>query len=425
MSGTRTERIGDAWVFTWPELDYRITLDRVHENGDGMHADLLIETAEPLKSTGRRGHIHWSRLNLGWAQGRGTLVKSLATQTKRAPEIWQELLEYAVVECRDAFRAGEPVVDLATISPRLTVPHLVEPLIPEGETSLIMADGESGKSWLALTLAITVRLGCELKGVWKPTRACPVLYIDYETGQTEVRRRLELLCRGLGLTEIPHIHYIGLQRGLAEEIGRLRKEIDRYEIGLVILDSIGPATAGDLVEGASVIRTMNALRSLRVTRMVLAHVSRQVAQQNNGRGYAYGSIFYENLSRSVWELRKDEEGGSGALGLFHRKSNMGPRHDPIGVKFIFDDAGKRVTPRSADVLIEPQLAQYAPLRLRVLTALRDGAKSIKTLSDDLDTPESTLRSLLRRMPEVIQIGEASRGRNASPALWGLKSKREN
>jgi hypothetical protein len=167
---------------------------------------------------------------------------------------------------------------------------------------------------------------------------------------------------------------------------------------------------------------MNALRSLRVTRLVLAHVSRQGAQQTSGRGYAYGSVFYENLSRSVWELRKDDEGESGALGIFHRKSNLGPRHDPIGVRLAFDDAGKRVTLQAAAVSEQPQLAQYAPLRFRVLTALRDGAKSVKVLSDEMDVPESTLRSLLQRMPECIQIGESSRGRNGSPALWGLQTR---
>src|SRR5262249_24710288 len=149
------------------------------------------------------------------------------------------------------------------------------------------------------------------------------LILDWETCRAEHEDRLAAIMGGLGLSEPPRIYYRPMSRALADDIVTIRRELARVGTGLLIVDSLAPA-CGSEPEGAdAAIRTLNALRTLPATKLVIAHVSKAAAEAR-GPSKAFGSAFVMNLSRNCWEIRKaEEETEDLVIGCFHRKVNRG------------------------------------------------------------------------------------------------------
>jgi hypothetical protein len=186
------------------------------------------------------------------------------------------------------------------------------------------------KSLLAVTAAVVAGSGLGLSGIATPTERVRVLYLDYESCLEEHQDQLAKLMTGAGLVEPPEILYRAMTRPLAEDAAFIRTEISRYQVGLVVLDSLTPGSGAEPDGVAAAVRTLTALRSFGgVTRLALAHVSKASAEQRTGATKPFGSVFVWNLARSVWEIRgsQDEDGDELRMGLFHRKAN-GSRLQP-------------------------------------------------------------------------------------------------
>ena len=85
--------------------------------------------------------------------------------------------------------------------------------------------------------------------------------------------RLERLALGEACAT-PSVYYKQCFRPLVDELPDIREQISRHHVGLVIVDSVGFAAAGALVEDETARSTMNGLRQLSpATRLVVAHVS--------------------------------------------------------------------------------------------------------------------------------------------------------
>jgi hypothetical protein len=415
-------REGDTWCFVWEQEGYAIGFDQLRESSDGLHAEVRVQTSQLLPDTGRRGHVHWAKLNLSSTVTREKLVSHLAKRNGKVP--WSEMVEYAVTVCANQFREGEPIIDLADYDAPLDTPYLMAKMLPEGEATAIVADGESGKSLLALSIALALRTGLSLPGGLTPNRQCPVLYLDWETGPATHKRRLQRLCNGFGIKQIPSIHYRRMCRPLVDDAAHLRVEVARLGIQAIVIDSLAPALGGE-VELKLVGPFYNALRSLGGTVLIISHVSKEAARQETGRQRAYGSIFVENLARSIWEVRAGEQvNGTKGIALFHTKSNNDSHHAPIGLQICFDDEARSIRWKSMPIDEDPALLQHASLPYRIRAVLkRDPMKSTETLAEELNAKTASVRSALNRMPDAEQIGgDAGKGKGRY-GLWRLRSER--
>src|SRR5205809_607111 len=84
-------------------------------------------------------------------------------------------------------------------------------------------DGGQGKSWLALALAVAVATGKSLPCGLRPTRTCPVLYLDWESSEAELADRLRALLAGMGVRDYAgEVHYRRMTRGLTDDANFLR-----------------------------------------------------------------------------------------------------------------------------------------------------------------------------------------------------------
>jgi len=400
------ERLGDEFLFEWPQHGVILSFAHLREGHDGPHGEILVTSTAV-------GELHWSRLNLASAPAREGLVKKLEKALPTAP--WRPILDRACRRATMELRVGDPIVCLM---PRRApaARHLIAKLILAGETNVLFGDGGAGKSQLALAVAIAGSTGRALSGAialtGEPVR---VLYLDYESCLEEHQDRLAGLLAGVGITEAPPILYRPMVRPLADDVAHLRAEIARHQIGLLIVDSLAPA-CGPEPEGAdAVVRTFTALRSFgAISRLVTAHVTKVTADQRTGASRPFGSVFVQNLARNVWEVRKaEEDAGQLVVGLYHRKFNSGRLLPPFSLRIEHD--GEAISIRDHDVREAPDLLARTPLTYQLKNALKTGARTIAELAEETQGAKGSISRTLRRWREqgkVIQV---------DPDRWGLKA----
>ena len=193
-----------------------MALRNAHEAKDGVHAECEVRL--------RGVDIHWARLNLAATNARRDLVKKLSEIDPALP--WREHLELACRRTAESVRAVPPLIALSPAPRPPGQRDLIENVIPLGHTSLFYGDGDSGKGFVALLIALGVITGKSLPHL-RPTRqGLRVVYFDWEVNAEDIQARLHALCRGLNLTLPPGLFlYREMFRALADDAPRLRAEL--------------------------------------------------------------------------------------------------------------------------------------------------------------------------------------------------------
>src|SRR5262249_16300941 len=157
----------------------------------------------------------------------------------------------------------------------------------------------------------------------------------------------------------------------------------------------------------SVIRTMAAIRSLSAPCLVIAHVSKMMADQRTPTR-PFGSVFTWNLSRSCWELKRSEDSGEGELllGLYHRKVNEGRNRRPFTLRFRFtaaDDEATSVSVEAAPLSAGEDLVKRLPLRERILNVLAPGRMTTEEIAEATGAGEGQVTARLRELAKAGRV----------------------
>jgi len=389
---------------------------------------LIIESSRPLL----HGRIFGpQRVNLLSMTAQANLTKALLG---RLPELKDAALSLSTSSCAivaEQFMRPSPVVYLDEVIDfgPLT---MQAPMVPINETTLIYGDSESAKSLFTQRIALSAQFGLPLpwsRGVELPKTN--VLICDWETNQRVVSERVQRLAAGLSVPILhPHIAYRGMLwreavsplRVLEDELPSLREQITRQNIGLVIVDSIGFAVRGKLIDDDVARGAIMDLRQLGpVTRLVVAHISKESAARSAGRVDPFGSAFFRAGVRSAFEIRRAEEDirpDHISVGVYHWKANDAPHTPPFGVGIDFDGQSGPISFSLEDMMGTPDLAARTSLSSRLRAQLRTGAQYTPDLARSLEEDVDIVSKTLRRMPDAMQL-VAGGGRN-NPALWGLR-----
>lgn len=248
------------------------------------------------------------------------------------------------------------------------LPHYVEKWIPEGEVTLLAGHGGTGKSYVALSMAMHVALGMPFGP--HATKQTNVLFFSGEDGSWVLRQRRARLCRALeidpkqldGKLQLvdasdmdPALHReqripangrstIATETAMLHALASLAQELDA---GLIIIDNASDAYDDDEIKRARVRAFIRSLRSnlARPGRAVLllSHVNKASAINGKSAGaedYS-GSTAWHNSARSRLSL---SPAGPNALVIEHAKANLGGRATPLrlewhdGVPVVVDDA---------------------------------------------------------------------------------------
>ncbi|MEI8168830.1 MAG: AAA family ATPase [Rhodoferax sp.] len=223
--------------------------------------------------------------------------------------------------------------------------------LPRGQVSLLAAHGGTGKSTIALMLAVCTVLGRPLFGV--ATEQSNVLFVSLEDGVNIVRHRLASICKawlidpellrgGLHIvdgTEHPEL-FSAETRGSGDTTAsylELRKIVQFEHIGLVLIDNASDAFGGDEIQRLQVRAFMRSLAVVaRLTDcavLLLAHVDKMTSRNKKaegGEGYS-GSTAWHNSARSRMFLTR---GDNGLLTLEHQKSNLGRMREPLTLEWL-------------------------------------------------------------------------------------------
>jgi DNA-binding transcriptional ArsR family regulator len=279
----------------------------------------------------------------------------------------------------------------------------IEGILPEGHPAIMFGDGGHGKSYLALFAATAVAAGFPYLGL--ATERGPVLYLDWELDNEEFTRRAYQVARSFGLERPPPgLLYVRAPAPLLEITDQIAHLVTSGGLGLVVVDSLGPACGSSDPEAARfTIPVMVALRDLGTASLAVDHQAKMQQGQDYAAKTPFGSAYKYNLARSIWQVEKaDKREGSLDILLRHRKANFGPLLQDIGVRLTFE--GHTVRLDRVNPAEVPGLFEKLPARERVLAALREVSRArVEELVEATGLPEGTARNALTALRKDSKV----------------------
>jgi hypothetical protein len=380
----------DGVRLSWSQWNLVVDLTGFHGTAHGAAAELTVRT-------GFNGHertLTQGMLNLSSFTARQQLVRRLGELhdgDDDGPE-WNTVIENACVQGLRAYRKGTPSESLEPLDDDQPAYFVCNPLIYARHATLIYGPGESGKSLFALFVGCLLSSGGQSASLAVRPDGHHVLYLDWELRAPEMRARVKQLRAGHPeLTKSPW--HRSLHLPLSACIEEIRREVREKAIDIVIVDSLGPATGGEIERASDPVAFFNALNSLECSSLLIGHVAKPADEEKIRT--PYGSVYYYNLSRSIFEIRLVAEPDSDerVMMLNHRKNNLGRRLQPLGYRLTVTDEFARFEPCDPDA--EPALQATLPLASRIRNLLEDGrARTAKQIADELGAKHSSVKTTL-------------------------------
>lgn len=370
---------------SFPDHHTVLSFQRLSENARGVTAELTV-------IVGRVELLGDTDIGLKSDSSRDKLARSLSRSANHIP--WKRLLERACAAVLKQHRHGEPIIELEPTD-SIHTPFVLNPIVYRGHQTLIFAPGGSYKSYLALYIALLAMSGLHQNGI--AAIRTNVLYLDWELDRETVGARLKAL--HTGHPELAHCqpYYRRCSQPLHLEAPQLAAEVARLHVGLVIVDSAALACGGDLLSPESAIKLQQALRRIRCASIVLAHVSKTTTEGHEKS--AYGTVFFRELARNVWELSRPENSNRVLLSQTGAacKNSFGRKQDPLGFEFSFETDRVRIAAFNPSDEEESGFEEKLPARQRIARLLSDQVhRDSQAIAEALHLPFSTVKSELSR-----------------------------
>ena len=408
--------IANGWEFayieehdSWPVIQLRnITKSR--------GGDVIAELDAFCMHTDTMTPISGIRFNLTSLQTRASIAKNLQGNILLEGSLlsWGRIIPDVCQRVLKLYRNGASVTEIWPSDELLLPKFLIQPILPLNQPSIIFGDGGAGKGHIAQTLSIVAYLPFDNNklGLIAPEVSSPVLYLDYESDEDEFTRTLSGLCRGFELSV--GLNRLQMSQKVSSLIEQLRKKVLELGIRLLVIDSLAPASGGNINEAEPAIELYSSLRTLPdVTTLIIAHTSKDMESKKKS---VYGSVFFTNLARSVWEVRKSQEPGDTEmiLSLTHRKANR-KLELPIGLQYSFDDETNTINVSKVD-LATTSLSNQLPLSFQIRGLLRSGPISTQDIAESLSATPNHVRAILSRLNKA---GTATKNEGG---LWCLQAR---
>ena len=296
-------------------------------------------------------------------------------------------------------------------------------LVPEGFLSLLIADGGTGKSFLALYMALCIAVGAAFLKL--SVKRGTVLYIDYELDVEEQRRRLWRVAAGQGLSVSnarlrEQLYYLSPEDAVGTDAfqDEVTEIVNEHDIDVIILDSLTIGTIGDATSQKDIVPILRNLQEL-PTLVAIDHVSHSTAKGSAASARAFGSVFKRNVARSSLTLAQAEGGG---FLLQQEKSNFGPGETKLSYAMEWKD--DRITFRRVSVTdgcMEGVLSDMAThdITLLAIEKIFQESESSVSVEDVADwraenvqgegIAESTVRNHFTKLRKDGEIVSASEG----------------
>jgi archaellum biogenesis ATPase FlaH len=354
MSVPKFTNKGTRYLFEWEEEQFQIEVSKLRSVRDGNLSCVITATTT---NSEYQPHLYQTNFNPLATRTKNELKKELERRYKPAgiTVAWDEILETLCVNTIEQYERGEPVEELWSTAEWEKPGYLLNPIIPLGKPTIMFGDPGTGKSELALMFGVIVLFPLENNtlNLIPSTRMYRPLLLDYEADSPEIGWRLKSLQEGMDLPPIV-LNYRRCHVPFAQDIEQIKTHVEETKSEFLIIDSLGPACGGDLKEAAPALQFFSALRQLKITSLIVAHTAKN---GDNLKRTIYGSMFFEAIARSVWEVSGDQEDGADDINISmrHAKANMAKRNGTLGFNIDFADDKtviKTIDPKNISGLVE-------------------------------------------------------------------------
>jgi hypothetical protein len=367
------------------EIEFDV--DRLRRDRGELIGELTVSCALAGARVIDDGVLSVGTFNFSSPRTRQEHAKRLSERARTNGQVdWHKLLEEVAQRVIKAERIGSPAVNLRDIPrPQADVEHDVEGFrFPQHHPTILFGDGGACKSLLALYVAGTLA-----------QRELNVAFFDWELDAAQHRLRLEAL---FGSFEMPAVRYVRCDRPLVYEVDRLARLTQQEGFDFLIFDSAGFACNGKPEDAEGALGYFRAQRQIGRGGIHTAHVSK--AEGNEYK--PFGSSFWHNSARSTWFVKlaaTSADGKVSTIGLFHRKSNLGPRQPAIAFDVTFQQDRTRID--RVNVSTVDELAASLPMWQRIKTALQGGPVTLAALAEDLGANVETIDRTIRRKSDLF------------------------
>lgn len=376
---------GGGYVYALPEHGVRIELRYLRrKDGHQLHAEVDVQCNWPAARR-HEGSLSCADLNLSSQPARRSLGKYCAERAKTREEDfdWQGHVDAASLFTIRAERGGDDVIvldDAPDVTQREVDVHGL--IVPTDAASILIAHGDSLKSMIALLVAGTLA---------QRGRRC--LYLDWEWTADRHRARKR---RMFGTERLEGLRYLRCRAPLVMEVDRIRRDCDQDKTDFVIVDSVGLACDGKLIDDDVAVRFHRALGLLPPS-LCAAHVPKSAvtADPKSDPIGPFGSVFFSNLCRASWLVKKQPGATENVVtvGLFPQKQNDGDRQRAVGLEFTF---AERIAVRSINLADVDGLAERLPLASRISHALTHGPLTFAQIAEALDAKVDSVIKAVNR-----------------------------
>ena len=399
-----------GYEFYWIDGQITIEISRIHTHMDGKI------TGEIFIRNGTKALRPPSQINFTADRTRDTLVKSLSTTYPDKAE-WRRIIDELCYHVLDLTRKGEPIIEAWSGEDVEPPQYILYPFIIKNYPSIIFGDPGTIKSTMALLFSQIMMLP------WKdnpleipcPDRPLKVLYLDWETDLATIKWQLTKLERGRGMgLNACMVYYRLCSLPLANDIEELRKRIAELNVDVIIIDSLGLATGGELKEAGPAISFFSALRQLVTTSLILAHSPKD--SENVKNKSIYGTVFFQAQARNIWEIKKSQEPGSSKadIALYHKKpAPFQSYHSPIGFSLEYTDDSIVICKN--DPTTVPDLLERMGVQVQI-TKYMEGKSGTVSPSDIAENVGMPLKNVNKALNDMKAKGRAV---NVSWGQWGL------
>jgi DNA-binding transcriptional ArsR family regulator len=240
-----------------------------------------------------------------------------------------------------------------------------------------------------------------------------VLYLDFELDVEEQHRRVRDLCEGMGIMipkRLAYLSGVGITPDAA--FGKSLEFVKHHKAVAVIIDSMGLAMQGNMEKGEEVLafhaKYINPLRRAGTTPFIVDHEGKLQTGEKHKDKMPFGSAYKAWASRSVLQFQFEEyreETSQLDIRVRQTKANFGPKIDPIGVRFAFEEK---------KVVIDEE---SRPVKERILAALKLEGATIRQLCQSTGAADGTIRNKLSELRNDGLIEDNGR----KPATYSLLS----
>ncbi len=399
----------DGYQFDVPEAALSMQFRDIHRNSSGLFAE--VEIFQIL--AGERVNHYWADLNLLAGRSKVMLAKQMAGRVS-SYDNWEALIEDLCYQAAQEYRKPVEAVTIGGNDPPDRSWRLW-PFVEQSEASILFGNGGCGKTAFALLQSVSIASGLDLAGLIASQGT--VMLIDYESDQDVIERRLRRLCRGLGIAYQTILYYRG-SAALAKDLPSIQANVRNHHIDHVVIDSAMLAVGGSLENTEAVGQYFAALRTLGTSSTTIAHVAKNAL---SGKTSPFGSAFWTNLSRSVWEVIGEQDEGSNILsqGIRHFKVNEDGKQPRRGFEWTFGEDAISVKNMSINDMsgldsLKSSMAKVAT----AIEAMEFCKGTIKDIAEAADMSEGAVRIVLSRNKKYfVNLTPDKR-----PNVYGLLSK---